>query len=125
MFQTHDSAHELVRFHRMLLSQAAVGTIIAWSLALYAGVNAPWVSNIGAFMEPAGSMMQSTGSYLFTFPALLLFALGVIYFGQETFLRLRILRNQLIEFAIVAAALLTLFILSVERAVAALRLGWL
>jgi len=125
VIQAHGSAHEFVRLHRLLLSQVAVATSVAWGAALYAGVNAPWVSNIFALINPASGRVQSTGSYLFTYPAILLIALGVIYFGRETFLRLRVLRNQSVEFAIVGAAFFTLFILSVERAIAALRLGWL
>lgn len=126
MLQAHASAaHEFVRLHRRLVFQLATGTVVAWAMAVYAGLNAPWVGNIVALIDPASGKMQSTGSYLFTFPGILLIALGVMYFGRETFLRLRFLRNQSVEFAVVGAAFLTLFILSVDRAVDTLRLGWL
>ncbi len=125
MIQAHVSAHEFLRLHRILLSNLALGTAAAWSLAVYAGLHAPWVANIVFLIDPTSSRVEATGSYLFTFPAILLIALGVAYFGRETLLRLRHVRNQSVGFAIAGAALLTLFILSVERATAALRLGWL
>jgi hypothetical protein len=125
MIQGHGSAHEFFRLHRLLLSHLALATAASWSMAVYAGLNTPWVANIVFLIDPTSSRVEATGSYLFTFPALLLVALGVIYFGRETLLRLRVLRNQSVEFAIVGAAFFTLFILSIERANAALRLGWL
>lgn len=125
MIQTHGSAHEFFRLHRILLSHLTLGTAAAWSFAVYAGLHAPWVSNIVFLIDPTSSRVEATGSYLFTYPAILLIALGVAYFGRESFLRLRHVPNQTVGFAIAGAALLTLFILSVERATSALRLGWL
>jgi hypothetical protein len=83
------------------------------------------VGNIVFLIDPTSSSVQTTGSYLFTFPAILLIALGIVYFGRDTIFRLRLLRNQAVEFAVVGAALFTVFVLSIERAAAALRLGWL
>jgi hypothetical protein len=125
MIRARYSAEEFVRLHRLMLSHLALGTAAAWSVAVYAGLNAPWVGNIVFLIDPTSSSVQTTGSYLFTFPAILLIALGIVYFGRDTIFRLRLLRNQAVEFAVVGAALFTVFVLSIERAAAALRLGWL
>jgi hypothetical protein len=125
VIRAHHPGDEFNRLHRLLLSHLAIGTTLAWTLALYAGLNAPWVNNIVFLIDPTSSRVQSTGAFLFTYPSLLLVALGVVYFGREMIYRLRILRNQAVEFALAGAALFTLFILALERASAALRLGWL
>jgi hypothetical protein len=125
VIRAHYSAEEFVRLHRLLLSHLVLGTGAAWSMSVYAGLNAPWVGNIVFLIDPTSSRVQTTGSYLFTYPAILLIALGVVYFGRDMLFRLRLLRNQSVGFAVAGAALFTIFILSIERATAALRLGWL
>ncbi len=125
MVRTPNHAQEFVKLHRFLLLNLAVATALAWAMSIYAGLNAPWVGNIVFLIDPTSSSVQSTGSWLFTFPAILMIALGVVYFGRESLFRIRLLRNQFVEFAIAGAAFFTLFVLSIDRAAAALRLGWL
>jgi hypothetical protein len=125
VIRAHQSGGEFNRLHRLLLSNLAIGTALAWALAFYAGLNAPWVGNIVFLIDPTSSRVMSTGTFLFTYPSILLVALGLVYFGREMIYRFRVLRNHTIGFALVGAALFTVFILSVERVSAALRLGWL
>jgi hypothetical protein len=125
VIRAHQPGDEFNRLHRLVLSNLAVGAALAWALAIYAGLNAPWVGNIVFLIDPTSSRVMSTGAYLFTYPSILLVALGLVYFGRELIYRLRASRSPAVGFALAGAALFTIFILAVERASAALRLGWL
>ncbi|MCG6122800.1 MAG: hypothetical protein MEP57_08840 [Microvirga sp.] len=117
-------ASEFTRVHRQLVTHLAVVTALSWGAALYAAVQAPWVANIMALIDPSSPKAIATGPYLFTLPVLLLVALGLSYFGRELLFQLRLLRNRAGGLAFAAVISCTLFALAVDRAVSALRIGW-
>lgn len=113
------------RMHRMLLVQLSIVTVAAWALALYAGLQAPWVNDIVAFIEPGSGRAMSTGAYLFTVPLILLVALAVMYFGRETMCRVPFTRKPGLECALAGAVFFLLFAISLTRTAQALSLGWI
>lgn len=117
-------ASEFTRLHRKLVTHLAVVTALAWGVALYAALQAPWVANIMPLIDPQSRHAVGTGAYLFTAPTLLLVALGISYFGRELLFQLRLLRNRMSELALAGAISITLFALSADRAVNALKIGW-
>lgn len=124
MIHSRDSFAEFLRLHRLMLTHLSIATTLAWALALYAGLRAPWVNDIIFIIDPASGRSMATGPYLFTLPLILLIALCVVYFGRESLYRLRLLRNQTLEFALAGAIFFTLFVMSVDRTAHALRIGW-
>ncbi len=111
------------RMHRMLLVQLTVVTSAAWALALYAGLQAPWVNDIVAFIAPGSGRAMSTGAYLFSMPLFLLIGLAVMYFGRESLHRASLTRNPRLECALIGGVFLILFMISLSRTAQALRLG--
>lgn len=111
------------RMHRVLLVQLTIVTSAAWALALYAGLQAPWVNDIVAFIAPGSGRAMSTGAYLFSVPLILLVALAVLYFGRESVCRAPFMRNPRLECALAGGLFLILFVISLTRTAQALRLG--
>lgn len=112
------------RMHRALLAQLSIVTSAAWALALYAGMQAPWVNDIVAFIAPESGRAMSTGAYLFSVPLILLFALAIIYFGRESVCRAPFMRNPRLACTLAGGLFFILFAISLIRTAQALQLGW-
>lgn len=123
---TLDQAHDdFSRLHRQFTHHLGVAVGLSWLTTLYAAANAPWVRNIRALIDPAGSSRtESTFSYLFVMPVVLTLAWISVYFGREMMRRFQTLQNQTHEFAAAAAVAFGVFYLSIDRAVAVLHAGF-
>ncbi|GLS42088.1 hypothetical protein [Methylobacterium brachythecii] len=117
-----DARDDFSRLHRHFTLHLGVAVGLAWLTASYAAFYTPWVRNIRALIEPAAgsARVESTLSYLFVMPAVLLLAWLSAYFGRETMRRFQTLPNQAHEFAAAAVVAFGVFYLSIDRAVAAL-----
>jgi len=111
------------RMQRALLAQLSIVTGAAWALALYAGMQAPWVNDIMAFIAPESARAMSTGAYLFSVPLILLLALAVTYFGRESVFRAPFTRNPRLAGALAGGLFSLLFVISLIRTAQTLRLG--
>jgi hypothetical protein len=80
------------------------------------------VRNIRALIDPAAGLdrVESTVSYLFAMPAVLVLAWVSLYFGREMLRRAQTLSNVALEFAAAAVVAFGIFYLSIDRALAAL-----
>jgi hypothetical protein len=125
MVRTQDASAEFAKLHKVFTFHLGVATSLAWATSLYAGLHAPWVRNLAFLIDPTSSRQESTWAYLFTFPLALLVAWATVYGGRELLFRMRMMRNQLVEFAFAGAVMFVLFYAAVDRAIAALRLGWI
>jgi len=111
------------RMQRALLAQLSILTSAAWALALSAGMQAPWVNDIVAFIAPDSERAMSTGAYLFSVPLILLLALAIIYFGRESVFRAPFARNPRLAAALAGGLFSLLFVISLIRTAQTLRLG--
>lgn len=119
-----DSADEFSRLHRLFVFHLGIAVGLAWMTALYAAMYAPWVHNIRPLIDPASAgQVESTGSFLFGLPVLLTVAWGAVVVGRDLFRHFRLMRSQMVEFGLAAAAAFVVFYLSIDRAIAALLLG--
>ena len=119
-----DAQDDFSRLHRVFTFHFGVAVALSWMTTLYAAAYAPWVRNIRALIDPAGSgRVESTWSYLFVMPAVLTLAWVSVYFGREMMRRFQTLRNQTVEFSAAACVAFGVFYLSIDRAVAALYAG--
>jgi hypothetical protein len=119
----HDSG-EFSRLHNLFTFHLGVAVALAWLTSLYASLYAPWVRNIRPLIDPSSvGPVESTWSYLFIFPVVLTTAWLISIYGQKALSQFRLLKNQVVEFAIAAAVAFVLFYLSIDRAVAAMLLG--
>ena len=120
-----DARDDFSRLHRLFTFHLGVAVGLSWMTALYAAAYAPWVRNIRALIDPAGSVrVESTLSYLFVMPVVLTLAWLSAYFGREMMRRFQTLPNQAVEFAAAAMVAFGVFYLSIDRAVAALYAGF-
>src|SRR3954463_12939427 len=119
-----DDSGEFVRLHSLFTFHLGVAVGLAWLTSLYAAIYAPWVRNIRPLIDPSyAGQVESTWSFLFIFPAVLTAAWISAFYGRSLMLKLRMLKNQTLEFAVAAGVAFTLFYLSVDRAVAAILAG--
>ena len=81
--------------------------------------------NIRPLLDPSNtSQVESTWAFLFGMPIILATAWIMVVFGDGLLREMRLFKNQAIEFGIAGAVAFTLFYLSIDRAVAAMRLGF-
>ena len=119
-----DARDDFSRLHSVFTLHLGVAVGLSWLTTLYAAVHAPWVRNIRALIDPAGTgRVESTWSYLFAMPVVLTLAWLSVYFGREMMRRFQTLQNQTHEFAAAAAVAFGVFYLSIDRAVCALQAG--
>ena len=119
-----DARDDFSRLHRLFTFHLGVAVGLTWMTALYAAFYAPWVRNIRALIDPAGSVrIESTWSYLFVMPIVLTLAWLSVYFGREMMRRFQTLPNQAHEFAAASMVAFGMFYLSIDRAVSALYAG--
>ena len=119
-----DESGQFNRLHSIFTFHLGVAVGLSWLTSLYASLYAPWVRNIRPLIDPSYSgQVESTGSFLFIFPAVLTVSWLIAVFGRGALLRLRMLKNQAVEFAIAACVAFALFYLSVDRAVSAILIG--
>ncbi|MEH3146220.1 MAG: hypothetical protein PGN34_12920 [Methylobacterium frigidaeris] len=111
------------RLHRSFTFHLGVATALAWGTALVAALHAPWVRNIRPLVDPLGNRVESTASFLFVMPTVLVLAWLAIAFGRETLRQFRTLPNDVAEFSLAAAVAFGVFYLSIDRAVSALLIG--
>ena len=92
--------------------------------SLYAAAYAPWVRNIRPLIDPMNvGRPESTWSFLFALPVVLTVAWLITVYGRDLLRDMRVLKNQIVEFAIAGVIAFALFYMSIDRAVAALLLG--
>ena len=119
----HESG-EFSRLHNLFTFHLGIAVSLSWLTSLYASFYAPWVRNIRPLIDPGNvGPVESTWSYLFIFPVVLTTAWLISIYGHNMLSRFRLLKNQVIEFAVAAAVAFALFYLSIDRAVAAMLLG--
>ena len=119
-----DAADGFVRLHKVFTFHLGVAVGLAWMMALYAAVYAPFVRNIRPLIDPANvGRVESTWSFLFGMPTVLTVAWVVAFAGRDMLRQFRMLKSQTVEFALAGAAAFTIFYLSIDRAVAAILLG--
>ncbi|GJD49096.1 hypothetical protein OPKNFCMD_1826 [Methylobacterium crusticola] len=125
MTRDHAATDAFTRLHRAFTFHLGVAVGLAWASALLAACYAPWVRNIRPLLDPAGSgRVESTWSFLFALPVVLTLAwLGSVY-GREMLRQFRTLPSDAAEFALAALVAFGVFYLAVDRAVAALLLGF-
>jgi hypothetical protein len=120
----HDAADDaFTRLHRSFTFHLGVATALAWSTASVAALYAPWVRNIRPFVDPLGSRVESTASFLFVMPCVLALAWLASTFGRETLRQFRTLPSDAAEFALAGLVAFGVFYLSIDRAVSALLIG--
>lgn len=120
-----DARDDFSRLHRLFTVHFGIAVCLSWVTTLYAAAYAPWVRNIRALIDPAGSgRIESTLSYLFVMPVVLTLAWLSVYFGREIMRRFQTLQNQAMEFSAAAFVAFGAFYISIDRAVAALNAGF-
>ena len=120
-----EASDDFSRLHRLFSFHLGVAVGLSWMTALYASLYAPWVRNIRPLVDPTGGLdrVESTLSFLFVMPAVLLVAWLTVFFGREVLRRSQTLGSVAVEFAAAALVAFGLFYLSIDRAVAALYIG--
>lgn len=121
---TKVAADQFSRLHNLFTFHLGVAVGLAWLTSIYAAFYAPWVRNIRPLIDPSYSgHVESTWSFLFAFPVVLTVAWIMSVSGREIFRRLRMLKNETIEFIIAGALAFGVFYLAIDRAVTALLLA--
>ena len=119
-----DETDGFLRLHRVFTFHLGVAVTLAWMTSLYAAAYAPWVRNIRSLIDPmAAGRPESTWSFLFALPVVLTVAWLITVYGRDLLRDMRVLKNQIVEFAIAGVIAFALFYMSIDRAVAALLLG--
>lgn len=121
-----DARDDFSRLHRIFTFHLGVAVGLSWMTALYSACYAPWVRNIRALIDPGAGLdrVESTWSFLFALPAVLTIAWVSLFFGREILRRSQTLSNAALEFAAAALVAFGVFYLSIDRAVAALYVGF-
>src|SRR5829696_6808733 len=98
-----DDSGEFSRLHSLFTFHLGIAVTLSWLTSLYASLYAPWVRNIRPLIDPSYSgHVESTWSFLFIFPVVLTFAWISAFYGRSLMLKLRMLKNQTLEFAVAA-----------------------
>jgi hypothetical protein len=119
-----DDAGRFARLHSLFTFHLGIAVGLSWLTATYAAFYAPWVRNIRPLISPSyEGPVESTWSFLFVFPAVLTVSWLVAKFGKGLMQRVRLMKSDTAEFAVAAAVALTIFYLSVDRAVSAILLA--
>ncbi len=119
-----NTSDDFVRLHKTFTFHLGVAVALSWTTSLYAAIYAPWVRNIRPLIDPTSAgQVESTWAFLFGMPVVISTAWIMVLFGGGILREMRLFKNQAIEFGIAGAVAFTLFYLSIDRAVAALRLG--
>jgi hypothetical protein len=119
------SADDFIRMHKTFSFHLGVAVALSWATSFFAAAYAPWVRNIRPLLDPSNtSQVESTWAFLFGMPIILATAWIMVVFGDGLLREMRLFKNQAIEFGIAGAVAFTLFYLSIDRAVAAMRLGF-
>lgn len=119
-----DETDGFTRLHRLFTFHLGIAVSLAWMTSLYAAAYAPWVRNIRPLIDPMNvGQPESTWSFLFALPVVLTISWLLIVVGREMLREMRMLRNQIAEFAIAGLVAFGLFYMSIDRAVTALLLG--
>ncbi len=120
-----DDSGEFSRLHNLFTFHLGIAVSLSWLTSLYAAFYAPWVRNIRPLLDPTSTdQVESTWAFLFGMPVVLTTAWVMVLFGSGILRELRLFKNQTIEFGIAGAVAFTLFYLSIDRAIAAMRLGF-
>jgi hypothetical protein len=120
-----NTSDDFVRLHKTFTFHLGVAVALSWATSLYAAIYAPWVRNIRPLIDPTNAgQVESTWAFLFGMPVVISTAWIMVLFGGGILREMRLFKNQAIEFGIAGAVAFTLFYLSIDRAVAALRLGF-
>ncbi|ACA17445.1 conserved hypothetical protein [Methylobacterium sp. 4-46] len=120
----HAATDAFTRLHRTFTVHLGIALVFAWGTALAAACYAPWVRNIRPLLDPGSGRVESTLSFLFAMPVVLTLAWAAAQFGRETLRRTQLLANAAAEFALAAAVAFGVFYVAIDRAVAALSLGF-
>ncbi len=120
-----DDAGEFTRLHKAFTFHFGVAVALAWTTSLYAAIFAPWVRNIRPLHNPADvGRVESTWSFLFSMPVVLIVAWAMVAFGGSLLRQFRMFKNQVVEFGLAGAVAFVLFYVSIDRAIAALLLAY-
>lgn len=107
------------RLHGHFVRHFGMAVIFAWAFAAFAATQAPWTRNLRGLIDPAGRP-ESTAAFLFGLPMLLAVGWVTVYLGADVLRRASLARHPAIEFGVAALAVLLVFVLSVQRGVAAI-----
>jgi hypothetical protein len=112
------------KLHQAFVFHLGVATALAWFVACYAALHAPFVRNIRPLIDPTQTdRVESTWSFLFGMPIILAVAWVMAYAGRDLLRHFTLLKDQRIEFAVAGTVAFAVFYMAVDRAVAALLLG--
>jgi hypothetical protein len=118
-------AGEFARLHKAFTFHFGVAVALAWMTSLYAAMFAPWVRNIRPLLNPADvGRVESTWSFLFSMPVILVVAWVMVAFGGGVLRQFRVFKNLAMEFALAGAVAFVIFYVSIDRAIAALLLAY-
>lgn len=113
---------DFTRLHRLFVEHFGIALALVWIAALVAALQAPWVANIRGLLDPFGRA-ESTSSFLFGLPVLMLAGWLSVVFGAGAMRRAQLLKDQRIEFAAAAIVAFTVFCMAIDRVATAFTLG--
>lgn len=113
---------EFARLHRLFVEHFGIAVGLVWAATLVVAVQAPWLRNFRGLIDPA-ARPESTASFLFGLPCLMLLAWVLVATGGETMRRAQMLRSQTAEFAVAGAVAFAVFCMAISRIVAAASLA--
>jgi uncharacterized membrane protein SpoIIM required for sporulation len=113
---------EFTRLHRAFVEHLGFAVALVWIASGVAACYAPWLPNIRGLIDPLGRA-ESTSSFLFALPVVLLAGWVAVTFGSAAIRRMRVLKSQALEFALAGSIAFAIFYLAIERAVTAFLLG--
>lgn len=114
---------EFERLHKLFVEHLGFAVSLAWAAAIVAAFYTPWVANIRGLIDPLGRP-ESTSSFLFALPSVMLAGWIAMAFGGPSLRRLQMFKNQTLEFGIAGAVAFGMFYLAVDRAATAFMLGF-
>lgn len=113
---------EFTRLHRLFVEHFGIAVGLVWLATLVVAAQAPWVRNMRGLIDPA-ARPESTASFLFGLPCLMLLAWALVATGGETMRRAQMLRSQTLEFGLAGAVAFAVFCLAISRIVTAATLA--
>jgi len=105
---------EFTRLHRLFVEHYGIAVGLVWLATLAVATQAPWVRNLRGLIDPGGRA-ESTASFLFGLPCLMLLAWVLVATGAETMRRAQVLRSQALEFGLAGAVAFAVFCLAISR----------
>lgn len=120
--RTERGPDSFAQLHAIFVEHLGFAVLLAWCAAVVGALHAPWTRNIRGLIDPMAAP-ESTWSYLFALPFVLLVAWIAVAFGSELIRRSMVLRSPAVEFALAGAAAFAIFWMAIGRVVTAISLA--